>query len=203
MGSDLCGVEAADCAGVDDEERYCGRTFSFFSSSSLPYSPVAHTTFCLQRSRYLNATTTLSTLLSLGVIPIINENDTISVSEILHVNKFGDNDTLSAIAAGMCGADYLFLMTDVDGLYEDNPRRVPGARRVAKVRDIEEVRRLGVFLPLPIPITPVSLTLIRSRSLHLNSRFFPRHRWDGNEAHRRRTCHRRGLRNRNHDGLSP
>ncbi|BGP29892.1 Glutamate 5-kinase [Rhodotorula toruloides] len=94
------------------------------------------------RSRYLNATTTLSTLLSLGVIPIINENDTVSVSEILHVNKFGDNDTLSAIAAGMCGADYLFLMTDVDGLYEDNPRRVPGARRVAKVRDIEEVRRL-------------------------------------------------------------
>ncbi|KPV75628.1 uncharacterized protein RHOBADRAFT_13647, partial [Rhodotorula graminis WP1] len=94
------------------------------------------------RSRYLNATTTLSTLLGMGVIPIINENDTISVSEILHVNKFGDNDTLSAIAAGMCGADYLFLMTDVDGLYEDNPRRVPGARRVAVVRDIEEVRRL-------------------------------------------------------------
>ncbi|GAA6006310.1 hypothetical protein JCM10207_000601 [Rhodosporidiobolus poonsookiae] len=94
------------------------------------------------RSRYLNATTTLSTLLSLGVIPIINENDTISVSEIFHVNKFGDNDTLSAIAAGMCGADYLFLMTDVDGLYEDNPRRVPGARRVLKVRDIDEVRRL-------------------------------------------------------------
>ncbi|GAA6029401.1 hypothetical protein JCM8097_003660 [Rhodosporidiobolus ruineniae] len=94
------------------------------------------------RSRYLNATTTLSTLLNMGVIPIINENDTISVSEILHLNKFGDNDTLSAIAAGMCGADYLFLMTDVDGLYEDNPRRVPGARRVTKVRDIEEVRRL-------------------------------------------------------------
>ncbi|BGP37768.1 Glutamate 5-kinase [Rhodotorula kratochvilovae] len=94
------------------------------------------------RSRYLNATTTLSTLLGMGVIPIINENDTISVSEILHVNKFGDNDTLSAIAAGMCGADYLFLMTDVDGLYEDNPRRVPDARRVAVVRDIEEVRRL-------------------------------------------------------------
>lgn len=43
----------------------------------------------------------------------------------------------------MCGADYLFLMTDVDGLYEDNPRRVPGARRVSKVRDIEEVRKLG------------------------------------------------------------
>ncbi|KAL8293059.1 hypothetical protein RQP46_000753 [Phenoliferia psychrophenolica] len=94
------------------------------------------------RSRYLNATTTLSTLLSMGVIPIINENDTISVSEILHINKFGDNDTLSAIAAGMCGADYLFLLTDVEGLYEDNPRKVPGARLVTKVRDIEEVRKM-------------------------------------------------------------
>ncbi|GAA5932934.1 glutamate 5-kinase [Sporobolomyces koalae] len=94
------------------------------------------------RSRYLNATTTLSTLLSMGVIPIINENDTISVSEILHINKFGDNDTLSAIAAGMCGADYLFLLTDVDSLYEDNPRRCPTARRVTKVRDIEQVRKL-------------------------------------------------------------
>lgn len=94
------------------------------------------------RSRYLNATTTLSTLLSLGVIPIINENDTISVSEILHINKFGDNDTLSAIAAGMCGADYLFLLTDVDSLYSDNPRRVPTAKRVVKVRDIDQVRKL-------------------------------------------------------------
>ncbi|KDE08019.1 hypothetical protein MVLG_01721 [Microbotryum lychnidis-dioicae p1A1 Lamole] len=94
------------------------------------------------RSRYLNATTTLSTLLQLGVIPIINENDTISVSEILHINKFGDNDTLSAVAAGMCGADYLFLLTDVDGLYEDNPRKVPGARRVKICRDIEVVRKM-------------------------------------------------------------
>ncbi len=113
-------------------------TFSTESSSIL-------TTYSspLQRSRYLNATTTLSTLLQLGVIPIINENDTVSVSEILRINKFGDNDTLSAIAAGMCGADYLFLLTDVDGLYEDNPRRVPGARRVAVVRDIEEVRKMG------------------------------------------------------------
>jgi glutamate 5-kinase len=80
--------------------------------------------------------------LSLGVIPIINENDTISVSEILHINKFGDNDTLSAIAAGMCGADYLFLLTDVDSLYSDNPRRVETAKRVKKVRDIDQVRKL-------------------------------------------------------------
>lgn len=95
------------------------------------------------RSRYRNATTTLATLLQLGVIPIINENDTVSVSEILSLNRFGDNDTLSAIAAGMCAADYLFLLTDVQGLYEDNPRKVPGARMVSRVRDIEEVRRIG------------------------------------------------------------
>ena len=100
----------------------------------------------------MNATTTLSTLLSLGVIPIINENDTISVSEILHINKFGDNDTLSAIAAGMCGADYLFLLTDVEGLYEDNPRKVPGARMVSKVRDIDEVRKMGLSHLLSQPL---------------------------------------------------
>lgn len=93
------------------------------------------------------------------MIPIINENDTISVSEILHINKFGDNDTLSAIAAGMCGADYLFLLTDVEGLYEDNPRKVPGARLVTKVRDIEAVRQMGTSPPL----LPLSL------SSHLSS----------------------------------
>ena len=119
-----------------------------------------------QRSRYLNATTTLSTLLSLGVIPIINENDTISVSEILHINRFGDNDTLSAIAAGMCSADYLFLLTDVEGLYEDNPRKVPGARLVTTVRDIEEVRQMGALALPPLSrlltFVPVSTSTLGS-----------------------------------------
>jgi glutamate 5-kinase len=65
-----------------------------------------------QRQRYLNAQNTFTELLSMGVIPIVNENDTVSVQEI----KFGDNDTLSAITANMVHADYLFLLTDVDCL---------------------------------------------------------------------------------------
>jgi glutamate 5-kinase len=90
-----------------------------------------------QRSRYLNATKTLSSLLNMGVIPIVNENDTIAVQEI----RFGDNDTLSAITAGMVAADYLFLLTDVDCLYTENPRKNPSAKAVRVVRDIESVRR--------------------------------------------------------------
>lgn len=68
----------------------------------------------------------------MGVIPIVNENDTLSVAEI----KFGDNDTLSAITAGMVGADYLFLMTDVDCLYDKNPRQYPDAKAIEVVEDI-------------------------------------------------------------------
>lgn len=73
------------------------------------------------------------------MIPIVNENDTVSVSEI----KFGDNDTLSAITASMVSANYLFLLTDVDCLYTDNPRRFPEtAKKVRMVRDIEKIREL-------------------------------------------------------------
>lgn len=96
-----------------------------------------HAEYVPQRSRYLNSTKTLSALLNYGVVPIVNENDTVSVSEI----KFGDNDTLSAITAAMIQADYLFLFTDVDCLYTENPRRHPEtAKPVQIVRDIEAVR---------------------------------------------------------------
>ena len=72
----------------------------------------------------------------MGVIPIVNENDTLAVSEI----KFGDNDTLSAITAGMIHADYLFLMTDVDCLYDRNPRKYPDALPVEVVPDIDALQ---------------------------------------------------------------
>ncbi|KAG0222045.1 glutamate 5-kinase [Mortierella sp. GBAus27b] len=88
------------------------------------------------RTQYLNACNTLEALLEMGVVPIVNENDTISVSEI----RFGDNDTLSAITAGMIHADYLFLMTDVDCLYTDNPRTNPDARPVMVVDDIAALK---------------------------------------------------------------
>ncbi|KKA19339.1 hypothetical protein T310_6675 [Rasamsonia emersonii CBS 393.64] len=68
----------------------------------------------------------------MGVIPIVNENDTLAVAEI----KFGDNDTLSAITAAMVNADYLFLMTDVDCLYTSNPRNDPDAKPIEVVSDI-------------------------------------------------------------------
>ncbi|KAL9002815.1 MAG: hypothetical protein Q9188_004277 [Gyalolechia gomerana] len=68
----------------------------------------------------------------MGVIPIVNENDTLAVSEI----RFGDNDTLSAITAAMVQADYLFLMTDVDCLYDKNPRTHPDAVPIEVVKDV-------------------------------------------------------------------
>ena len=88
------------------------------------------------RSQYLNAQNTLAETLSLGVIPIVNENDTLAVSEI----KFGDNDTLSAIASAMVNADYLFLMTDVEALYDKNPRKFPDAKPILVVDDIDALQ---------------------------------------------------------------
>lgn len=87
------------------------------------------------RTQYQNAQNTFIELLSMGVIPIVNENDTLAVTEI----KFGDNDTLSAITAGMVQADYLFLMTDVDCLYDKNPRTNPDAKAIEVVEDITEL----------------------------------------------------------------
>lgn len=90
-------------------------------------------------NRYHNARTTLDTLVSdtFDAVPIVNENDTVSVYEM----RFGDNDSLSAIIAGLVDADYLFLCTDVDGLYTDNPRSSPHARRLQVVHSVDEARR--------------------------------------------------------------
>ncbi|CAI8504990.1 unnamed protein product [Hanseniaspora opuntiae] len=92
----------------------------------------------LDWSQFKNAQNTMLELLNMDVIPIVNENDTISTQEI----KFGDNDTLSAITASMVNADYLFLLTDVDCLYTDNPRVNPDAKPVYLVNDLEEI--LGI-----------------------------------------------------------
>lgn len=81
------------------------------------------------RHRYLNARNTLFTLLHLGVLPVINENDTVAVEEI----KFGDNDHLSVLVATLLGADLLVILTDLDGLYTADPRRDPNARLVHEV----------------------------------------------------------------------
>jgi glutamate 5-kinase len=91
------------------------------------------------RARYLNARNTLTTLLGYGVVPIINENDTVAVEEI----KFGDNDNLSALVAQLIDADLLVLLTDVDGLYTSDPSRDPQARKLDTVEAVTpEIERL-------------------------------------------------------------
>ena len=82
------------------------------------------------RQRYLNARSTLNTLLDMGVVPVVNENDTVATEEV----RFGDNDTLGALVANLVEADVLVLMTDQDGLFTADPRKDPGATLVDNVR---------------------------------------------------------------------
>lgn len=85
-----------------------------------------------RRERYLNARKTLLTLLGLGAVPVINENDTVATQEL----RYGDNDRLSARVAQMISADCLVLLSDVDGLYTADPRRDANARYVDEVREV-------------------------------------------------------------------
>lgn len=94
----------------------------------------------IERSRYLNAYNTFAELLQLGVIPIVNENDTVAVDEL----KFGDNDTLSALVASLVEADWLFLLTDVDQLYSADPRQQPDAQPIGRVERIADLISLQV-----------------------------------------------------------
>lgn len=90
----------------------------------------------LDRRRYLNARNTLEALLSYGIIPIINENDTTATAEI----RFGDNDNLSALVANVLEADLLLMLTDQDGLFTADPRKDPGAVLISRIEqpDIPE-----------------------------------------------------------------
>lgn len=93
-----------------------------------------------ERRRYLNARSTLGTLLKLGAVPVINENDTVATAEI----RYGDNDRLAARVAQMISADCLVLLSDVDGLYTADPTRDPGAQFIPEIRTITpEIERMG------------------------------------------------------------
>jgi len=85
-----------------------------------------------ERRRHLNARSTLDTLLKLGTVPVINENDTVATSEI----RFGDNDRLAARVAAMISADTLILLSDIDGLYTSDPRKDKDARFVPIVQEL-------------------------------------------------------------------
>jgi glutamate 5-kinase len=94
----------------------------------------------VQRSSYVNASNTFGQLLRLGVIPIVNENDTVAVDEL----KFGDNDTLSALVASLVEADWLFVLTDVDRLYSADPRSNPDAQPIALVQSMAQLTEFQV-----------------------------------------------------------
>ena len=86
------------------------------------------------RRRHLNARATMSTLISLGAVPVVNENDTVATAEI----RFGDNDRLAARVAAMISADLLILLSDVDGLYSANPRNTGDATHIAEVTALSD-----------------------------------------------------------------
>ena len=88
--------------------------------------------------RRVNFQNTLYRLLELGALPIVNENDTISTSEIEQVQTFGDNDRLSAVVASITDADLLILLSDIDGMYTDDPRTNPDARFIHYVETIDD-----------------------------------------------------------------
>ncbi|CAR24861.1 glutamate 5-kinase [Lachancea thermotolerans CBS 6340] len=136
----LAQVQAIAAVG---QGRLIGRWDALFSQFSQRIAQILITrNDIVDWTQYKNAQNTIHELLQMGVVPIVNENDTLSVSEI----KFGDNDTLSAITAALCGADYLFLLTDVDCLYTDNPRTNPEAKPILVVPATSQVSEgtLGV-----------------------------------------------------------
>ena len=112
-----------------------------FTSLDQPIAQVLLTrTDLVQRSRYVNSYRTFRQLLQLGIIPIVNENDTVAVDEL----KFGDNDTLSAQVASLIGADWLFLLTDVDRLYSADPRRDPEAKPIYRIDTAQDLVDLNI-----------------------------------------------------------
>ena len=107
----------------------------FFSEYSKSVAQVLLTRDCFSDPvRYLNSRNTLFSLLDFGVIPIINENDTVAVDEL----KFGDNDTLSAMVACNVEAELLIILSDIDGLYDSDPRKNKSARLIPEVCEITE-----------------------------------------------------------------
>lgn len=91
-----------------------------------------------------NIHNTFTALLKTGVVPIVNENDSVATAELKHIETFGDNDTLSAVVARICEADLLVIFSDIDGLYDSDPRKNPRARLISQVTKIDaKIRRMA------------------------------------------------------------
>jgi glutamate 5-kinase len=133
-------VEALQAAAAVGQGRLMALYQDAFAVRGLPVAQVLLTRGDLaSRRRYRNAARTLEQLLAWGVVPVVNENDTLASDEL----RFGDNDTLSALVAVAVGADELILLTDVDRLYSGDPRTDADARPIAEVRDLAELERLS------------------------------------------------------------
>lgn len=126
-------LEAAQAAAAVGQTRLVRAWEEAFAAHGITTAQVLLTLEDTQkRRRYLNGRATLASLLSLGALPVINENDTVATDEI----RYGDNDRLAARVALMAGADVLVLLSDVDGLYTADPRRDATARHLAEVPEI-------------------------------------------------------------------
>lgn len=129
---DTKGKQAAAAVGQCDLMSIYDRSFAEYGYVSaqilLNRDVIDH------EDRKINVINTFNTLLEYGAIPIVNENDSVSVEEIL----FGDNDNLSAIVAALVEAQGLIILTDIDGYYDDNPRENPDARLIHEVNEITD-----------------------------------------------------------------
>ena len=135
--TDLPGAQAA--AAVGQGELMAAYSFMFRGIGLTAGQVLLTTDDVTRRTTYLNGRSTLDTLLSLGAVPIINENDTVATREI----RFGDNDRLAALVAHLVDADALVLLSDVDGLYDAPPSR-PGAQRISYVENLEELEGVDI-----------------------------------------------------------
>lgn len=130
LGDRPTDIAAKQAVAAVGQGRLMGLYDDLFSALNQPIAQVLLTRADLMhRDRYLNARRTFEQLLDMNVIPVVNENDTVAVDEL----KFGDNDTLSALVAGLVEAQWLILLTDVDRLYSADPHLDPNARPIIRV----------------------------------------------------------------------
>lgn len=134
-------LEQKQAAAACGQIELCKHYQQLFGSYDIAAGQILLTlTDTENRRRYLNARNTLDTMLDNGIIPIINENDTIATNEI----RFGDNDRLAARVAQMAEAEVLVLLSDIDGLYTKDPRHYPDAQHIATVTSItKKIEAMG------------------------------------------------------------
>ena len=135
---DIEGKQAAAAVGQCELMYIYDREFTSYNHTVAQILLTAPDLKC--EDRHAKFTATMNRLLTLGVIPIINENDTVATEEI----EFGDNDTLAALVASSVGADLLVLLSDIDGLYTADPHKDPEASLIPEVYEItDDIRALG------------------------------------------------------------